>query len=102
MLERSNLMETLIYGVILLTLGWISGGIFESLVQAIRNDRLSQARRRAYDAEGLLENVYTSKADVAFVVRQWEKVIELAEKANRYQSADFAEERIEWIKRNYR
>lgn len=96
------MFETVIYAVVLLVLGWMCGGICESLVQALRNDRLSQARRRAYDAEHLLANVYTSKADVAFVVRQWEKVIELAEKANRYQSADFAEERIEWIKRNYR
>lgn len=96
------MFETIVYGLLVLALGWISGGIFESLVQAIRNDRLSQARRRAYLAEELLDNLYTSKADVAFVVRQWEKVIELAEKANRYQSADFAEDRIEWIKRNYR
>jgi len=36
------------------------------------------------------------------VVRQWERVIEKAEKANRYQSADFAEDRIKWIERNYR
>ena len=96
------MFETVIYAVVLLILGWICGGVFESLVQAIRNDNLSQARRRAYDAEELLDNLYTSTADVAFVVRQWEKVIELAEKANRYQSADFAEDRIEWIKRNYR
>lgn len=95
-------METFIYAVLALVLGWICGGIFESLIQAIRNDRLSQARHRAYLAEELLENLCTTKADVAFVVRQWEKVIELAEKANRYQSADFAEDRIEWIKRNYR
>jgi len=95
-------METFIYVVVTLVLGWIFGGIFESLIQAIRNDRLSQARRRAYLAEELLDNLHTSKADVAFVVRQWERVIEKAEKANRYQSADFAEDRIKWIERNYR
>lgn len=95
-------METVIYGVILLVLGWICGGVWESLTQAIRNDRLSQARRRAYLAEELLENLYTSKADVTFVIKQWQKVAELAEKANRYDSADRAEDRIKWIERNYR
>lgn len=95
-------METLMYAVVTLVLGWMCGGVLESLMLAIRNDRLSQARHRAYLAEEKLNNLFTSKADVEFVIRQWERVIELAEKANRYTSADRAEDRIKWIKRNYR
>jgi len=96
------MFETIVYGLLALVLGWVCGGVFESLVQARRNDRLSQARRRAYLAEDLIENVCRDKADMEYVVRQWQKVADLAEKANRYEAAETAEDRIKWIKRNYR